>query len=112
MMEVLNLTADQAPWRFPDTPNLQTLTNGDLDGDGLADLVADGVVYLGATLGTGGTFEPSDGVEVAGLVDYAGDVDGDGLDDVWLYEHGISWSSGTITIQAHRRAWSAPPMCS
>jgi hypothetical protein len=62
---------------------------GDVDGDGLADVVmsgSSGYLMFGATLVAGGTFVPADADASfpggSGQMTSAGDVDGDGLDDV------------------------------
>ena len=99
-------TVAQAPWQFPSIvfTASQTLASGDLDGDGLADLVAEDVAYLGATLGSGGIYYEADGLVLTGLAGLAGDVSGDGLDDVWLYDR-----TGTITIVAAPPPEVGPP---
>ncbi len=86
----------QAPWHFPDIPVTQDggtamsfgpiMQAGDLDGDGLTELLAPDVLFPGELLSVGGSFPIADGEGIPGLGGFVGDVTGDGLDDAWVYE--------------------------
>lgn len=86
----------QAPWHFPDLALTldggmglsfgPTMQSGDLDGDGLVELLVPDVLFPGALLAAGGTFPIADGEQIPGLGGILGDVSGDGLDDAWVYE--------------------------
>ncbi|MCY0986338.1 VCBS repeat-containing protein [Nannocystis sp. ILAH1] len=86
--------------------NLSLSGNGDFDGDGHRDLIVPGAVYLGDG---GGSFKGTQpfhfGYEYE-AEPVVGDLDGDGLDDVMLYER---WHLGTadglgpaIPVPAHQ----------
>ncbi len=88
-------TVGGAPWRFPDLPvswsNASSgypgpVSAGDLDGDGLMELLAPDVLFPGDLLSAGGSFPIATGENIAGLGGFLGDVDGDGLEDAWVYE--------------------------
>lgn len=73
-------------YRFPEGPTHPRFESGDIDGDGLGDLLQPGLIYPAASLSPGGTYYASDGISVPGLEGYVEDVNGDGLGDVWLYD--------------------------
>ncbi len=95
----------QAPWHFPDIPVTwdshtgmsfgPIMQSGDLDGDGLAELLAPDVLFPGALLSAVGSFPIATGEHIPGLGGFLGDVSGDGLEDAWVYE---ATADGTVHL--------------
>ena len=103
--------------------------DGDIDGDGLSDLVvgaprwdiASGAVYiyLGKNLGPGMELAPEDAdysithddfrLNYGCQAMYAGDVDGDGLDDllIWTATPGGVWRATATSTPMATPTWSS-----
>lgn len=113
-----------APWSFPELPTgcaewtdgrsggdcvpRERFAAGDPDGDGLSDLLTPDLLYAGATLGNGGVFLTADAAAHPGLRGYAGDVSGDGRDDLWLYAFDEEHPYGAIFVASAGTELGAP----